>query len=217
MKQIGILVLAIFVSLIQVRAQTDNAKSEMVFDKTVNGITAHDFGSIVYGANGKIDFTFTNKGTKPLAITDVKSSCGCTIPNWTKEPVEPGKTGIINIEYNTKLPGIFNKTVVVYSNANNSPVRLEVRGKVNAQVSDLKPGSSNGGKSNATSIVSDSDDRLTIVPKDSASKAEAAMISKARKAAQEESMKKLMEKPKANQKTGDPITPKPVTNTEKIK
>jgi len=113
----------------------------MAFDKTFDGITAHDFGSIVFGANGKVDFTYTNQGTKPLITTDVKSSCGCTVPTWTKEPIEPGKQGTITIVYNTKLPGVFNKTIVVYSNANNSPVRLEIRGKVNSQPGDLKLGS----------------------------------------------------------------------------
>jgi hypothetical protein len=151
MKHIGLLTLTILFAFIQLQAQSNKVKNEMVFDKTVDGITAHDFGSIIYGANGKVDFTFTNAGTKPLTITDVKSSCGCTIPTWTKEPVEPGKTGIIKIEYDTKIPGVFNKTVVVYSNANNSPVRIEVRGKVNSQPSDIKPGAGAGTKTNDVS------------------------------------------------------------------
>ena len=144
MKQIGLLVLTILLSLSQVVAQSNKDKVDMVFDKTVDGITAHDFGSIVFGANGKVDFVYTNKGTKPLVITDVKSSCGCTVPTWTKEPVAPGQKGTINVGYDTKIGGVFNKTVVVYSNANNSPVRLEIRGKVNAKASDLKsPGGEN--------------------------------------------------------------------------
>lgn len=135
MKHIGFLALALIVSFTQVNAQKAKDKVDMAFDKTVDGITAHDFGSIVYGANGKVDFNFTNQGTKPLTISNVESSCGCTVPTWTKEPVEPGKQGTVTVGYNTKLPGVFNKTVVVTSNANNSPVRLEIRGKVN-----VKPG-----------------------------------------------------------------------------
>lgn len=138
MKQIGLLVLTILISFMQAQAQTKKDKPEMAFDKTIDGVTGHDYGSIVFGANGKVDFTFTNQGTTPLIITDVKSSCGCTIPSWTKEPVAPGQRGNIKIEYNTSLPGMFNKTVVVYSNANNSPVRIEIRGKVNAKAGDLK-------------------------------------------------------------------------------
>jgi hypothetical protein len=167
MKQIGLLILAILFTVVQSPAQKKTDKVDMVFDKTVNGSTFHDFGSIVYGANGKVDFTFTNKGNKPLVISEVKSSCGCTIPTWTKEPVEPGKQGTVTVEYNTKLPGVFNKTVVVTSNANNSPVRLEIRGKINAQASDLKPGNSATDKNavnpnlkevNYTGIAADSTD-----------------------------------------------------------
>jgi hypothetical protein len=149
MKQIGFLTFAILFSLIRIQAQTNKAKLDMAFDKTVDGITAHDYGSIIYGANGKVDFNFTNQGTNPLIITDVKSSCGCTVPTWTKEPVAPGQKGTIQIVYNTTLPGVFNKTVVVYSNANNSPVRLEVRGKVNSQPGDIKTGNAGKEKQNA--------------------------------------------------------------------
>ncbi len=137
MKQIGLLTLAFVFSFIQVDAQKAKDKVEMAFDKTVDGITAHDFGSIVFGANGKVDFTYTNNGTKPILISNVESSCGCTVPTWTKSPVEPGKQGTVSIEYDTKLIGVFNKTVVVYSNASNSPVRIEIRGKINAKPSDL--------------------------------------------------------------------------------
>jgi hypothetical protein len=140
MKQTGLLILTILFSFVQVQAQSKNDKVDMAFDKTIGGMTFHDFGSIVFGANGQVDFNFTNKGDKPLVITNVQSSCGCTVPTWTQEPVEPGKKGTVTIVYNTKLPGVFNKTVVVFSNANNSPVRIEIRGKVNSQVSDMKPG-----------------------------------------------------------------------------
>ena len=139
MKRIGLLVLTTLFSLTLIQAQTKKAKVDMVFDKTIDGIIAHDFGSIVYGANGRVDFTYTNQGKTPLVISDVKSSCGCTIPTWTKEPVEPGKQGVITIVYNTTFPGPFSKTVVVYSNANNSPVRIVIMGKVNIQPGDIKP------------------------------------------------------------------------------
>lgn len=143
MKQIGLLALTILFSFTQIQAQTKKAKEEMSFDKTVDGLIFHDFGSIVYNANGKVDFIYSNQGTKALVISEVKSSCGCTIPSWTKEPVAPGQKGTIKIEYNTKLPGPFNKTIEVYSNANNSPVRITIKGKVNAQPGDLNQGKKN--------------------------------------------------------------------------
>ncbi|TSA34516.1 MAG: DUF1573 domain-containing protein [Porphyromonadaceae bacterium] len=205
MKQIGLLALTILASLTQIQAQTKKVKEEMSFDKTVDGLTFHDYGSIVFGANGKVEFTYTNQGTKPLVISDVKSSCGCTIPNWTKEPVAPGQKGTIKIEYNTTLPGVFNKTVEVYSNANNSPVRISIRGKVNTQPSDLKPGKTKDARSQNQNIVMEGEDNQAI-PQDSALKAQAAAVSNAKKAAQQESFKKLLDQPSPTQQTGAPQT-----------
>jgi len=108
-------------------------KEEMLFDKTL-----HDYGSIVFGADGTCEFVFKNASNKPIVLTDVKSSCGCSVPTWSKEPVKPGESSTIKVQYNTQLPGVFNKTITVYSNAKNSPVRLTVMGKVQAQPGDVK-------------------------------------------------------------------------------
>ncbi|MFO7616482.1 MAG: DUF1573 domain-containing protein [Bacteroidales bacterium] len=146
MKKILLTSLVIAVAVSGLFAQTKKEKDEMVFEKTVDGETRHDFGSIVYGADGSVDFVFTNEGTKPLVITNVAATCGCTVPTWPKEPIEPGKKGSVKVVYNTKLVGTFNKTIVVYSNANNSPVRISVLGKVNAKPADIQ----SGGKSTQT-------------------------------------------------------------------
>jgi hypothetical protein len=77
------------------------------------------------------DFTFTNTGKVPLIIQDVKASCGCTTPQWTKEPVLPGETGTIRVSFNPKSrPGSFNKTIQVKSNADITSVTLAVKGVV---------------------------------------------------------------------------------------
>jgi hypothetical protein len=211
MKQLGLLILTVLFTSNLMYAQSKTAKVDMAFDKTVNGITAHDYGSIVYGANGKVDFNFTNKGATPLVISDVKSSCGCTTPSWSKEPIEPGKQGTITVVYNTTLPGPFNKTVVVYSNANNSPVRLEVRGKVNSQPSDLKPTTMESQQKAADMRLEE--DQMQLAPVDSATKAKNAAMSKAQSAAQEEAFKKLMEEKPGDTKARKPkvITAPPVT------
>jgi hypothetical protein len=150
MKHIGFLAITILFSFSQIQAQSKKAKQDMVFDKTVDGMTYHDFGSIVTGANGNVDFIYTNKGSRPLIIADVKSSCGCTVPSWTKDPVAPGKQGTLKVKYNTQLPGVFNKTVEVYSNANNSPVRITIMGKVTEQ-----PGAVKQDKSSLTAVTSE--------------------------------------------------------------
>jgi len=93
--------------------------------------TNHDFGKIEQGKPAVYKFEFTNTGGKPIIIKDVKSSCGCTTPDWSKKPVAPGAKGYITVSYDTKgRPGTFKKTITVISNAKNSPIVLTVRGTV---------------------------------------------------------------------------------------
>ena len=93
--------------------------------------TEHNYGTIQKGGDGNCEFTFTNDGNEPLILSNVKASCGCTTPSWTKEPVMPGKTGTIKVRYNTNNVGGFNKTITVTSNAINSPrVVLKIKGNV---------------------------------------------------------------------------------------
>lgn len=92
----------------------------------------HDFGKIKE-EGGKVStvFEFKNEGMAPLVLTNVKASCGCTTPTWTKTPVEPGETGTITVTYNPNgRPGVFHKSINVTCNAENSPVRLQIRGEV---------------------------------------------------------------------------------------
>lgn len=96
--------------------------------------TTHDFGTVSEDA-GKIsyDFEFTNTGNTPVALTNVKASCGCTTPEWTKEPVAPGKKGTIKVTYTTTgRPYKFNKPVTVTSSANGvtSTTTLYIKGDV---------------------------------------------------------------------------------------
>ncbi len=107
---------------------------KMVFKKTV-----HNFGNIKE-AGGKVEFTFkfNNMGSEPIVINNVSSSCGCTTPMWSKEPVAPGGTGYIKAVYNPiHRPGKFHKTVTVKSNAENSPIVLQINGEVIPKVSPL--------------------------------------------------------------------------------
>jgi len=97
------------------------------FDKTV-----HDFGTIKE-ENGKAthNFEFTNTGGKPLIISQVRASCGCTAPNWSKEPILPGKRGFVSATYDpTSRPGPFNKTLTVISNATAPNKVLQIKGDV---------------------------------------------------------------------------------------
>lgn len=90
----------------------------------------HDYGEIAMHSDGIYKFTFKNLSENPIIINRVRSSCGCTVPSWPREPIEPGAEGEIIVKYNTELAGSFQKSIFVYSTASNSPVKLQIKGKV---------------------------------------------------------------------------------------
>ncbi|MBW6497676.1 MAG: DUF1573 domain-containing protein [Bacteroidales bacterium] len=109
--------------------ETPVAKTDsIVFDKMV-----HDYGTIEQGGDGNCEFIFTNTGDEPLVLTAVRASCGCTLPEWSKEPIAPGKTGVIKVKYDTRRVGPINKVIRVASNAENANVVLRITGNVVAK------------------------------------------------------------------------------------
>lgn len=77
-----------------------------------------DLGNIAYGGKAVTTVKVKNTGDKPLIITNASASCGCTVPSWPKEPIAPGKSADMTVEYTTtKKAGAFNKTVTLNSNA----------------------------------------------------------------------------------------------------
>ncbi|PTL32304.1 DUF1573 domain-containing protein [Prevotella sp. oral taxon 376] len=92
----------------------------------------HDFGTILE-KDGKVNhtFTFTNKGSQPIAITEVNAWCGCTSGEFSKKPVAPGKTGTVTVTYNPlNRPGKFSKEVVVLLNDGRNYTRIWIKGNV---------------------------------------------------------------------------------------
>ncbi|MDR1381394.1 MAG: DUF1573 domain-containing protein [Tannerella sp.] len=92
----------------------------------------HDFGDIDAKA-GPVTHTFKikNEGEVALVVTKVVASCGCTSPDWTKEPIASGKTGEIKVTFNPEnRPGPFTKTVSVYSNGKTGSYVLTIKGNV---------------------------------------------------------------------------------------
>ena len=89
-----------------------------------------DYGTIAKGSDGVRVFEFTNTGDAPLIISDVKSSCGCTVPKKPEGPVAPGASSTIEVKYDTNRVGPIRKTVTVYSNASEPMVALKIKGEV---------------------------------------------------------------------------------------
>ena len=98
-----------------------------------NNSTTIDYGTISKDSdNGIRTFEFTNTGNTPLIITNVQSTCGCTVPSKPNEPIMPGKTGKIDVKYNMS-PGPIRKTITVESNATNyegGRIPLKIKGEV---------------------------------------------------------------------------------------
>jgi hypothetical protein len=109
----------------------------------------HDYGTIYKGGDGNCEFEFKNTGVEPLILSNCQSSCGCTVPDWPKEPILKGKSAVIKVKYATERLGAINKTITVTANASNSPIVLKIIGTViektegtGAPEKSLKPGES---------------------------------------------------------------------------
>lgn len=101
--------------------------------------TTHDFGEFDESDGNQVCvFTYTNTGTAPLVLNQVRGSCGCTVPSYTKKPLQPGDTGTIKVTYKVggTYPGRFMKTVTVRSNADTEVVRLHIKGIMKRNDSD---------------------------------------------------------------------------------
>ena len=129
-------------SVLAQEVSQDGAKIK--FDKEV-----HDYGTIKNGADGTCTFDFTNTGNQPLIISNAKGSCGCTVPSWPKEPVNPGQTATITVKYDTKRTGAINKSVTITSNAVNEPTKvIRIKGNVLPKPTGSAPVNNSGAPAN---------------------------------------------------------------------
>lgn len=119
----------------QQNEQANNPNAPIAtFDKIV-----HDYGTIEQHGDGNCVFTFTNDGKEPLILSNVRSSCGCTVPTWPRQPILPGQSETIKVKYDTKRVGTINKSISVYSNGKVSPISLKIKGKVIAKSASQMP------------------------------------------------------------------------------
>ena len=129
MKRIILSAAIMLLSIAYVSAQDKAFKNPnapvITFEKLI-----HNYGDLAYGSNGICEFEFTNTGKSPLILQRPRSSCGCTVPDWPREPIMPGKSAKIKVTYDTKKIGVINKSVTIISNARNKAVILKVKGKV---------------------------------------------------------------------------------------
>lgn len=91
----------------------------------------YDFGTVDEGTVVEHEFTFTNTGKAPLIVVDAKSSCGCTVPTWSKEPIAPGATGSMMVKFNTNgKPNAQTKAITVTANTEKGTESVRIKGFV---------------------------------------------------------------------------------------
>ncbi len=93
--------------------------------------TTHDFGTIEQGTPVETKFKFTNTGESDLVIVDAKSSCGCTVPEYPKEPIAPGESGELLVKFNGSGKNQVSKTVTITANTEKGKEMLSIKAFVN--------------------------------------------------------------------------------------
>lgn len=125
-----ITICAVIIGFIGFTAMQTENKADFKFEKET-----HDFGKIPQGKPVSVDFVFTNTGDEPLIISNVESTCGCTVPKYTSAPVPKGAKGTITVTFNAAaIQAGFTKAVTIKSNARTPIKVLYIKGEVVASV-----------------------------------------------------------------------------------
>lgn len=141
MRKYIVLAAALMMAAIGMAQETQEPKprekGEMKFEHT-----RHNFG--IFSQDTAVvshDFVFTNVGKAPLIIHQASASCGCTVPEYTLEPIKPGEKGKITVTYNGKgrRPGVFRKSITIHNNGKQTPVRIYIEGEMIGEELPIQP------------------------------------------------------------------------------
>ena len=123
---------------VEVASQRDAVATnfaEMTFNKT-----SHDFGTINDGQAQETTFSYTNTGNTPLVVTDIKSTCGCTVPQgWSRQPLSPGESSQFTVKFNGKGANKVSKTVTVTANTKKGRETVRISAFINNPRSVKQP------------------------------------------------------------------------------
>ena len=138
-------VMAGSMAIAQIQEEKTPAKDEVQKTEEIKAISGPhltfeslvvDYGEIEQGSDPLRKFNFEVDGTEPLVIKNAKGSCGCTVPDYPKEPLFPGESAAIDVRYDTNRVGQFTKTVTLTTNADEEKIVLTIKGKVNKKVEE---------------------------------------------------------------------------------
>ncbi|MDR1758256.1 MAG: DUF1573 domain-containing protein [Bacteroidales bacterium] len=138
MKKI-LMLMVVFNCVLVLSAQEEGKKKNTKEPEIEFETLEHNYGTLHQGDDGTCEFSFKNTGKSYLKLTNVFSSCGCTVPEWPKDSIAPKKSAVIKVKYNTQRIGTINKTITVESNAINNHVILKISGMVEAKPVDAAP------------------------------------------------------------------------------
>lgn len=128
MKQ-GFIVLLLLISFGTIRAQEKKSKTmdpSFKFSEKV-----YNFGTVKQGEDINYEFVFKNIGKAPLLISDISSTCGCSVPEWSKEPVLQNNSGVIKVSFDTKGKlGLQDRVFTIYSNVKGEPEKIHLKGNI---------------------------------------------------------------------------------------
>lgn len=132
MKKLAI-VISLFTTILSARAQAVNAGAAAAPATPIDVLqlieNTHNFGKIPQGRPAVYTFEIVNKGLVPLKLDNVQASCGCTTPEWSRDPIAAGDTARIRVGYNAYADGTFTKTVTIVYNTNRTKT-LTISGEV---------------------------------------------------------------------------------------
>ena len=137
MKKLMIIAVLALVANTGFSQATTASKSDMAVIQW--DAATYDFGKIKQGVPVTHEFKFTNKGKVPAVITNAQPSCGCTTPNWTRDPVMGGGEGYVKATFNAMAIGPFDKVITVTANTEGGVVMLHIKGEVEGTPAVVKP------------------------------------------------------------------------------
>ncbi|MCF6297659.1 MAG: DUF1573 domain-containing protein [Flavobacteriaceae bacterium] len=124
------ILLILFIGILSINAKAQEINEDSIVPVFEFEEEVIDYGDIAQNSDGNRIFKFKNIGKTPLIISQVKGSCGCTIPTKPEEPIMPGKTSEIKVKYETNRIGSFSKTITIVSNASEEKKVVRIKGRV---------------------------------------------------------------------------------------